>query len=55
MLKKERLRQYKICKERGHKTSAHIYENFPITKYICRYCETVFWEEVSQHEDNIPT
>lgn len=49
----ERLEQYKICQERGHKPSDTVLASYP-PQNVCKFCQTWFWFETVLHERNVP-
>lgn len=59
----ERLKQYLICKTRGHSSEGgYVYnhDDARVPRDVngakrCRYCQVIFWDETVKHELDAPT
>lgn len=45
--------QYAVCGQRGHQPSDTRLMTYP-ARLQCKWCRTVYWDEVIQHEQGAP-
>ncbi len=49
-----KVKEYKICKERGHSATSFFSLGMGPQIGVCTYCGTHFWTESIDRESNIP-